>query len=202
MVTIIDIGIGNVSSVFLALKHLNVPSIISKDIKDIESAEKLIFPGVGNFFEASKRLYASNMAEVIREQVLVKKKPLLGICLGMQLLASVGTEGGESRGLDIIKAKVSRLKSEEQKLRLPHIGWNDVSSSMKLFSSIRDNACFYFVHSYAMILEESIENAVCSYGTDFIAAVKKDNVVGVQFHPEKSQEYGIQLLKNFINGEF
>jgi glutamine amidotransferase len=202
MVTIIDLGLGNVNSVHRALKHLNIKSLVSSDTGDIERAEKLILPGVGNFYEASKRLHSNNIADVIREQALVKKKPLLGICLGMQLLASTGEEGGESRGLDLIRARVSRLKSEEKGLRLPHIGWNDVSFSMRLFSNIESNACFYFVHSYAMVPEEEVESASCSYGDDFIAAVRKDNVVGVQFHPEKSQAPGLQLLRNFLNGEF
>ncbi|MFH0754949.1 MAG: imidazole glycerol phosphate synthase subunit HisH [Candidatus Omnitrophota bacterium] len=200
MVTIIDMGLGNVNSVHRALKHLNVPNRVSADVADIEQASKLIFPGVGNFFEVSKRLFATGMVDVIREQVLVKKKPLLGICLGMQLLASYGEEGGESRGLDLIKARVKRLKSEGLGLRLPHVGWNDVSSPMPLFSNIESNACFYFVHSYAMVLEERVESAACYYGEDFICAVKKGNVVGVQFHPEKSQGPGIQLLKNFLDG--
>lgn len=202
MVTIIDMGLGNVSSVHKALKHLNVKNIVSSDVSDLCRAEKLIFPGVGNFYEASRRLYSSGMAEAIREEVLGKKKPLLGICLGMQLLASSGEEGGESKGLDLINARVKKLKSEEMGLRLPHVGWNDISSSMKLFANMDDGACFYFVHSYAMVLHEPVENAICNYGEDFIAAVKKDNIVGVQFHPEKSQQYGMQILKDFSSGEF
>jgi glutamine amidotransferase len=202
MVTIINLGLSNVNSVHRALKHLNINNLVSNNAGDIERAQKLIFPGVGNFYEVSKRLHSTGLADVIREQALVRKKPLLGICLGMQLLASMGEEGGESRGLGLIKARVGRLKSEEEGLRLPHIGWNEVSSSMRLFSNIEKSACFYFVHSYAMILEEDLENAVCNYGDDFIAAVKKDNVVGVQFHPEKSQNTGMQILKNFLDGEF
>lgn len=203
MITIIDIGLGNVNSVKKALDYLEVKSRISADIADIERAEKLIFPGVGNFFAASKKLDSIGITDVLRKQVLCDKKPLMGICLGMQLLASYGEEGGFSRGFDLIKAKVKRLGSEKEGLRLPHIGWNKVdTSSMALFSGVQDDDCFYFVHSYAMVLEEDVENATCDYGEKFIAVVKKDNLVGVQFHPEKSQSPGLRILKNFIEGVY
>lgn len=202
MVTIIDVGLGNVNSVYRALRHLKVDTCVSASAADIEKAEKLVFPGVGNFAEASKRLLSTGMADVIRHEVVKKNKPILGICLGMQLLANKGEEGGRSEGLGLINARVARMKSEEKGSRLPHIGWNDVrTGGMRIFSGVED-PCFYFVHSYSMELEEEVEHAVCDYGGDFVAVVKKDNIMGVQFHPEKSQRFGLRLLKNFVEGVF
>ncbi|GBE18166.1 imidazole glycerol phosphate synthase subunit HisH 1 [archaeon BMS3Abin16] len=203
MITIIDLGLGNVNSVMRALNYLKVSNRVSSEISDLEEAEKLIFPGVGNFFEASKRLEINGMKQAIREQVLELGKPILGICLGMQLLANEGEEGGISKGLGLIDGRVVRMSSEKVGLRLPHIGWNDVSHrNLKLFSGIDENACFYFVHSYALELEGDVEHSLSNYGTDFVAAVKKDNIIGTQFHPEKSQKDGLKLLTNFVNGVF
>lgn len=204
MITIIDLGLGNVNSVSRALTYLRIENVVSADVKEIEKAEKLIFPGVGNFFEASKRMYSTGIAEVIQKEVLENKKPLLGICLGMQLLAKTGEEGGLSDGLGLIDANVSRLKCEKDGYCLPHVGWNDISEhDMKWFFGVEDHSCFYFVHSYEMVLNDSsVEYAASSYGVDFIAVVKKDNVIGAQFHPEKSQQPGLQLLKNFAEGVY
>ncbi|MCK4809391.1 MAG: imidazole glycerol phosphate synthase subunit HisH [Candidatus Omnitrophica bacterium] len=203
MLTIIDLGLGNINSVHRALKYLKIEHLISNSVEDISRAQKLIFPGVGSFAEASRRLYSSGIAAAIKECVLEKCVPILGICLGMQLLAGSGEEGGVSQGLGLINACVRKLRSEGQGFHLPHIGWNDISfKEQGVFSGIQNRTCFYFVHSYEMILNESdmIKCAVCNYGVDFIAAVKKDNIVGVQFHPEKSREPGLKLLKNFVEG--
>lgn len=204
MVTIIDLGLGNVKSVSRALSYLNIPNIVSDDLLKIANAEKIILPGVGNFFEASKRLHSTGLADTIREQVKVKKKPFLGICLGMQLLAEKSEESGNSNGLGFIKAKVIRLRCEKRGYTLPHIGWNDVThGEMPLFAGIEESSCFYFVHSYELVLEDvSVESVTCNYGNDFVAGVKKDNIMGVQFHPEKSQRAGIKLLKNFAEGVY
>ncbi|MEA3346918.1 MAG: imidazole glycerol phosphate synthase subunit HisH, partial [Candidatus Auribacterota bacterium] len=156
MITIIDLGLGNVNSVSRALTYLRIENVISSDAKKIEKAEKLIFPGVGNFFEASKRMYSTGIAGVIQKQVSGNKKPLLGICLGMQLLAKTGEEGGSSDGLGLIDANVSKLKCEKDRYHLPHVGWNDISEhDMKWFSGVEDHSCFYFVHSYEMVLNDS-----------------------------------------------
>ncbi len=203
MITLIDIGLGNIKSVANALKRLKVPFLITSDPEKIANADKLIFPGVGNFCEASKRLDDAGIASIIRERVIINKVPLLGICLGMQLFASYGDEGGvSSKGLDLIKGRVSLLPSGGHGLRLPHIGWNDVSfENFKLFDSIQSGTCFYFVHSYALVPEEKgLKVATANYGSDFVAAVQKDNIVGTQFHPEKSQDAGLKLLKNFCEG--
>ncbi len=201
MVTIIDYGMGNVASVKNALSFLGVNSIISNQAKDLEQATHLILPGVGAFGDGMDRLKEFNLAEMLEKEVLEKKKPFLGICLGMQLLAEEGEEGGLHRGLGWIKGKVRRFNIDQKKFRIPHVGWNDVSikNSSVLFQNI-DPKIFYFVHSYFLVPEDpEIVAATCKYGEEFTAAVQKDNIFGAQFHPEKSQKSGLALLKNFIN---
>lgn len=201
LITVIDLKIGNIASVSGALKYLGITHKISDARNDIESAEKLIFPGVGNFSEAAKRIRALGIDKSIRKKVLEEKMPILGICLGMQLFANYGEEGGISEGLGLIKGKISYHRAADLGLRLPHIGWNEVSyKNFKLFDSIENNSCFYFVHSYEMVPEETLTIAYSDYGVKFVAAVRKDNIVGVQFHPEKSQKAGLKLLDNFCRG--
>lgn len=202
MIAVVDLGIANVDSVAKALSRLGAPYVVTRDRLRLEEAEKLIFPGVGNFAEASKRLLEGGIAETIREQVLGRGKPILGICLGMQLLAQRGDEGGGADGLGLIDAEVRKIPDEGGKLRLPHIGWNDVDQrGMGLFAGVPENSCFYFVHSYHMALRESgAETAVCRYGRELVVAVKKKNIIGVQFHPEKSQKPGLRVLENFLSG--
>ncbi len=198
MITVIDIGIGNISSVGNALKQLAIPFYMTDKAEDIHRAEKLIFPGVGNFAEAARRMGHLGIDEIIRKRVLEDKVPILGICLGMQLFATYGEEGGGCDGLGLIDGKVRLLRSEREGLPLPHIGWNDVHfENFGLFHSIEDGTCFYFVHSYEMIVGEPIPVALSEYGISFVAAVHKENIVGVQFHPEKSQKAGLNLLRNF-----
>ena len=198
MITVIDIGIGNISSVGNALRHLGVPFRMTGTAQGILDAEKLLFPGVGNFAEAARRMESLAMDTALRKRVLEDKIPILGICLGMQLFADYGEEGGGSRGLGLIRGKVTMLRSGEKALPLPHIGWNEVQyDHFALFHPIKPGTCYYFVHSYAMIVEESMAVAVSEYGFPFVAAIQKDNIVGVQFHPEKSQKAGLNLLNNF-----
>lgn len=201
MITVIDLNIGNVNSVGKALKFLNVEYVVSSCHKDILRADKLILPGVGNFTEAAKRLKSSGIDKLIKNRVTEEKIPLLGICLGMQLLASYGEEGGGAEGLDLIKGIVTFHRAARKKMHIPHIGWNDVSfENFMLFNSIPKGSCFYFVHSYELLPHETIKMAYSNYGIDFVSAVQKKNVIGVQFHPEKSQGPGLQLLKNFAMG--
>lgn len=203
MITVIDLNLGNVASVDKALKHLNIKHVVSDSARDIQNAEKIIFPGVGNFFEAAKRMKNLGLADILKEQVIGKKIPLLGICLGMQLLAGFGEEGGGAEGLNFINGEIKLLRTDKAKLRLPHIGWNDVNfTDFKLFTGIKNSSCFYFVHSYEMILQEEVKIATSNYGVDFVAAIQKGNIMGVQFHPEKSQEAGLCLLNNFCRGYF
>ncbi len=201
MIAVIDMKLGNVHSVCNALKHLRYEHILTSDADQLRESEKLIFPGVGTFSEASNRLSQSGIRDCIRDEVLNRNKPILGICLGMQLLAEEGEEGGVSQGLGLIKAKVAKLPCDTSTHRLPHIGWNDISNhGMDLLNEIEDGSCFYFVHSYAMNLEEDCSFASCNYGVDFVAAVQKGHIAGTQFHPEKSREKGLKVLKNFVEG--
>lgn len=201
MITVIDLHIGNIASVSRALKYLGIEHLVSDDICIIEAADRLILPGVGNFFEASKRLKTTGMFDLLRHKVLDKKIPLLGICLGMQLFATFGEEGGRSEGLNFIKSNILYHRASSKGLRLPHIGWNEIQhEGLKVFDTIPDNSCFYFAHSYEMILSEAVKVAYSDYGISFIAAIQKDNIIGCQFHPEKSQKAGLKLLDNFCKG--
>jgi len=201
LITIIDLDIGNVNSVSKALKYLKVDHKITKNPDDIIKADKIIFPGVGSFHEASKRIKQSQIKDVLKKRVLEDKIPILGICLGMQLLATTGEEVKKSDGLDFVKGNVSLLRSSKIGMRLPHIGWNDVTfKNFKLFDSIKNGSCFYFVHSYELIPQEDVKVAYTNYGIDYAAALQKENILGVQFHPEKSQNVGLRLLKNFCEG--
>lgn len=193
---------GNVGSVSRALKFLNCKYIITDKKEDIENATKLIFPGVGSFAEASTKIESSGLREIIREQVLIKKTPILGICLGMQLFANEGFEGGRHEGLGFINASVVQMKSKEFGLRLPHMGWNNLSNNnLKLLDGISSDSCFYFVHSYEMKLHEPISHVTTEYGDQVTAMIEKNNIFAAQFHPEKSQEQGLRILKNFIELE-
>lgn len=204
-VSIVDLGLGNVTSVSRALSHIGISNCVTSSNQDIVDSDLIIFPGVGNFFEASKRLFESNIAACLHEEVLNKKKPILGICLGMQLLADSGEEGGQSKGLGFISGQIKKIDVEGKGLRLPHIGWNDVAkNNFRLFENIEDETpCFYFVHSYAMNVEDAaVKFTSCDYGTKVTAAVSKGNILGTQFHPEKSQSNGLTVLKNFVSGNY
>lgn len=201
MITVINLKIGNVASVTRSLQRLGFSCEATDDHWALKKAEKIILPGVGSFKEAMQRLRSSGLSDILKERVLKEKVPLLGICLGMQLLASSGEEGGSSEGLGIIKGRVVYHRAKQLGLRLPHIGWNDVTAEGEgIFSAIPQGSCFYFVHSYEMLPEEAVSLAHSNYGVDFTAAVRKENIWGVQFHPEKSQEHGLRLLKNFCEG--
>jgi imidazole glycerol-phosphate synthase subunit HisH len=204
LITVIDLGLGNIGSVGRALSHLGVIYDATADAKKISEAEKLIFPGVGSFYEASQRLEATGLRTVIRDKVLNSNTPILGICLGMQLLATSGEEHGSSEGLGLIEAKVTMHRASGLAMPLPHIGWNNVwyDPGFELFSGIEKDSCFYFVHSYELIPSENVICAYSDYGVPFVAAVKKGNVIGTQFHPEKSQKVGLRLLDNFCKDKY
>tara|TARA_B000000565_G_C23762281_1_gene368844 strand:- start:789 stop:1433 length:645 start_codon:yes stop_codon:yes gene_type:complete len=207
-VLIVDAGLGNIGSVVAAMKRLNceVDSVKTPPIEE-ESRHytHIILPGVGSFKAGITALNKSGWADWIRLSVEVKKKPLLGICLGMQLLASEGYEGMEEdrsiEGLGLIKGDVKMLEAEEG-LVLPHVGWNELKITNKncsLLDGIPEGGDMYFVHSYVFKTEKKRETAATSdYGTEFGAVVNKDKIFGVQFHPEKSQKLGRTVLENFI----
>lgn len=201
-ITIVDYGMGNVGSIKSALDFLKINSVISNKKADLSRASHLILPGVGAFGEGIKNIRKNKLLEMLNQEVIQNKKPFLGVCLGMQLLAEYGEEDGHYAGLGWIKGKTIKLKTPKaKKLLLPHVGWNDVTvaSNNPLFRGI-DTLIFYFVHSYHFKVEEnSVVIGKCNYGENFVAAVHKDNIFGVQFHPEKSQKSGLDVLRNFIN---
>jgi len=201
MLKIVDLQVGNIGSVIKAIKHLGADYELITKPGQLAGATKIILPGVGNFTTASAKLYASGFVEVLNEHVLTLKVPVLGICVGMQLLANEGVEGGGAKGLGYIDATVKRINDFGSSLTIPHMGWNDVNSKeLSLFDGIEDNSCFYFVHSYSMTIHnlQGLEIAFTDYGENIVAYVRKGNIHGAQFHPEKSQSVGLKFLRNFI----
>ena len=200
MITIIDYGLGNLASVQNMLKRVGVPSIITSDIILIKKAEKLLLPGVGAFDTAIKKIEELGLRDVLSEIVIREKKPILGICLGMQLLME-GSEEGVLPGLGLIKGQCLHFKHhlfDGQKI--PHMGWNDVtiSNSGYLTEGYTDEIRFYFVHSYFVRVRDGADSMMkCRYGIEFDAAINHENIYGTQFHPEKSHKFGMQLLRNF-----
>lgn len=201
MVTIIDYGMGNLESVANMLKRIGARSIISSDPGEISAAEKLILPGVGSFDAGMDNLNRSGIASILRKKTVEDKTPLLGICLGMQLLADKSEEG-ISGGLGLVAGQVKRFVFEPSSgLKIPHMGWNAVKTQneSRLFSGFGSEARFYFVHSYHFVCQDSKDIAATTdYGGEFISAVEKGNILGVQFHPEKSHRFGMALMKNFV----
>ena len=202
-VAIINLNISNVGSISRALRKINYNSIVTNNIKDLENSSHIIFPGVGSFDKGVEKLKKFKLFEELYKLLIIKKKPFLGICLGMQLLGSIGVENNkEEKGLDIIKGKIIRLEKKNEKKKIPHVGWNEVKKikNNEIFTNINDKSDFYFIHSFHL-KSENIEDNISStnYGKDFVSAVNKQNIYGVQFHPEKSLGNGLLLIKNFIN---
>ena len=193
---------GNLWSVYSALRYLGVVPLVSGDPDVVAGASTLILPGVGSFNKAMQALNSSGLAEALRSAVLVKQRKLLGICLGMQLLAERGDEDGTCEGLGFIPGAVERFtRGELQEGKLPHIGFNRVSADAesRLFHGVMKNSDFYFVHSYRLLANGLPgKHGLCTYGIDFLAAIEHENIFATQFHPEKSQTNGLQLLSNFL----
>lgn len=200
-VAIIDYGMGNIDSVVRAVDECGGDPVITDQGHDIESAGYIILPGVGAFDSGMQNIRKLRLDGIIHEQVVERKKPFLGICLGMQLLAKKGYEVKETAGLGIINGEVRRLEPKTMDERIPHMGWNEVhlTRNSSLFKEIGSEKDFYFVHSYHLLCRNNKEvtgrTPFCGH---FISAIEKDNIFGVQFHPEKSQSVGLQLIKNFL----
>lgn len=201
MVGIIDYGMGNLLSVQNALSHLGYDAELCQEPEQLAACERLILPGVGAFGDCLANLRASGLMEAMREAVLPKGKPLLGICLGMQALSEGSEEGGQFAGLGYIPGQVKRLDATSEKLRIPHVGWNNVRFVQEhpVWKGVPQDVEFYFVHSYWFDCSKENLLAETSYGQPITAAVCHQNIVATQFHPEKSQGYGLALLENFLN---
>lgn len=198
MIAIIDYGLGNLFSIQNMLKHLDIDSVITANPNEIQNSEQLIIPGVGKFDEGMRNLRDKGLDSLIRNEA-DKGKPILGICLGMQLLGNTSEEGASS-GLGIINFKTVRFQfGESDHHKIPHMGWERVTlKDCPLTMGLEEQQRFYFVHSYHAVCDkEEIAIIKCDYGYTFAAAVRNENVYGVQFHPEKSHKYGMQIMKNF-----
>ncbi len=203
-VAIIDYNMGNLDSVARAVEECGGKPLITCQYSDLEKAERFILPGVGSFADGMKHIRERGLDEILTEQVIDKKIPFLGICLGMQLLADVGTEGGKTKGLGWIPGTIEKLVSTTQWERIPHIGWNSVeySSTTPLFKNIPSGTDYYFVHSYHFVCRDNSHIvAETPYAGKFTSVVGREHIFGVQFHPEKSQKVGFKVLKNFLDYE-
>jgi glutamine amidotransferase len=199
MIVVVDYGMGNLGSIENMLKKIGIQPIVSNDSEVISSASKLILPGVGSFDKAMERINTSKLKLVLDNHALVDKKPILGICLGMQLLTRKSDEG-KLPGLGWIDADTLRFPEINQ-LKIPHMGWNEVkiNSVSPLTKNLPSMSKFYFVHSYRVKVDyDKLSILKCQYGIEFDAAIQHENIFGAQFHPEKSHRYGMQFLRNFI----
>lgn len=201
-VAIVSYGIGNLASVLRAFEDAGANAFLAKDPAQLAVADRMVLPGVGAFGEAMTRLSAAHWPDAIRRRIADDAIPLLGICLGMQMLGSSSDENGEHEGLGLIPGRVSRLEELGCSLRVPHVGWNDVThrDAAVLFDGIPSGTDFYFVHSYALKTDEAADTvATTAYGIHITAAVRRGNCFGTQFHPEKSSKAGRRLIRNFLD---
>ncbi|MDC0150611.1 imidazole glycerol phosphate synthase subunit HisH [Candidatus Pelagibacter sp.] len=205
-VTIVDYSSGNISSVINSFKEVaedKVNITVTSDFNKIKSSDKVILPGQGSFKSCIDALNKINgLTDSLNEFAINNKKPLLGICVGLQMFADVGYEETETKGLGWISGKVSKIDDQSGKYKLPHIGWNQIKivKQSKIFKEIENNSHMYFVHSYEFIPEDkNVISATTDYSSNIVCSVEKENIFGTQFHPEKSDKIGLQLINNFIN---
>lgn len=200
-IVIIDYGMGNVGSISNMIKYLGAKAIVSNEYNVIKSADKLILPGVGHFDRAMENIAKHSLLDVINEMALEKKKPFLGICLGMQLMCN-SSEEGRTEGLRLVNAVVKRFDfPENRELKIPHMGWNYIQPRKQstILNGLDDKSRFYFVHSYYVDCANEIDMLTeTSYGRTFVSSFEHNNLIGVQFHPEKSHRFGMKIFKNFL----
>ncbi len=202
MITIIDYDIGNLRNVQKAFEFNKAEAKISNSLSEIDKATALVLPGVGHFHHGMENLEKTGMDKLICKKVVEDKIPILGICLGMQLLSKTGHENGERPGLGLLDMETKSMQVIDSEIRIPHMGWNSVEivEEAKLFRGIPNFTDFYFVHSYSIQTSRSdIVSSKCSYGQDFVSSVEYGNIFATQFHPEKSQLFGMQIINNFID---
>ncbi len=200
MIVVVDYNMGNIGSIISMLKRLKIESIITSDKNIIKKADKLILPGVGSFDKAFNNIKKLDLFDTLNVKAVSDKIPILGICLGMQLLTNSSEEGNE-KGFGWIDSETCRFKNDGT-IKIPHMGWNNVirSSNSSLTNNLIEDSRFYFVHSYYVkVNNENNSILKTTHSIEFDSAIQKDNIFGVQFHPEKSHKYGMQLLENFVN---
>ncbi len=204
-VTIVDYQSGNISSVINSFNEVAKGKVhleVTSDIKKIESSDKIVLPGQGSFKSCVDSLNSiSGLVETLKEFAIINNKPLLGICVGLQMFADVGYEEAETKGLGWISGKVSKIDNQNGKFKLPHIGWNEIEiqKESKIFKDIKNKSHMYFVHSYEFIPEDnSVISATTDYSSKIVCSIERDNLFGTQFHPEKSDKIGLKIIENFI----
>ena len=205
-VTIVDYNSGNIRSVINSFKETAVDNVkieVTSDLNKIKSSDKIVLPGQGSFKSCVEALNNINgLVETLNDFAINKKKPLLGICVGLQMFADVGYEEIETKGLGWISGKVSKIDNHKGKYKLPHIGWNQINilKESKIFKDIKNNSHMYFVHSYEFVPEDkTVISATTEYSSNIVCSIEKENIFGTQFHPEKSDKIGLKIINNFIN---
>ena len=205
-VTIVDYNSGNISSVINSFKEVAKDKVnieVTSDLIKIKSSDKLVLPGQGSFKSCVEALNnIDGLTDTLNEFTLIQKKPLLGICVGLQMFADIGYEESETKGLGWISGKVSKIDNQGGKFKLPHIGWNqlNVVKDSKIFRDIKNNSHMYFVHSYEFIPEDKdVISATTDYSSNIVCSVEKENIFGTQFHPEKSDKLGLRMIGNFLS---
>ena len=205
-VTIVDYNSGNISSVINSSKEVAKEKIkieVSSNLNKIKSSDKIVLPGQGSFKSCVDALNSiDGLVDTLNEFTVINKKPLMGICVGLQMFADVGYEETETKGLGWISGKVSKIDNQNGKFKLPHIGWNELNivKDSQIFKDIKDKSHMYFVHSYEFIPEDKdVISATTDYSSNIVCSVEKENIFGTQFHPEKSDKEGLKLIDNFLN---
>ena len=205
-VTIVDYNSGNISSVINSFKEVVKDKVnieVTADLNKIKSSDKIVLPGQGSFKSCVDALNKINgLTETLTEFAINNKKPLLGICVGLQMFADIGYEETETKGLGWISGKVSKIDNRNGKYKLPHIGWNQINivKQSKIFENVENNSHMYFVHSYEFIPEDkNVISATTDYSSNIVCSVETENIFGTQFHPEKSDKLGLKIIDNFIN---